>query len=118
FLDEQSGDEEADVNQWDALGHVEYCVAKGKAEVLLLEGGAEFACDRFGRFLGNHFEAGGEGVACAHSAAPKIQCFGKMLLKFAQALLAEPGHVRERETDYNEADKYGSPELGIGVTDK
>jgi hypothetical protein len=74
-----------------ALGEIHEGVAHGHAELLLFIEFAEFAGERFGDFVGNHFQSGGEGVSGADGAGQRVDGFGEKLLEFFEALLAAIG---------------------------
>ena len=84
-------DEELDVDQGNAVRQVEQGVAHRQAEFLLLVELAELSGNRFGDFIGNHFEGGCKGMSGADGACQRIDSLGKLFLKFLETLLA---HVR------------------------
>src|SRR5215469_6086809 len=104
LLDEQGRDEEAYVNQGHALGKVEKRIAERQAEILLFEGGAEFSCQRLGTFLGDHFQAGGEGMSGTYGTAQKVEGLGKSFLELVQPPAALYDHHQERKGGDSETD--------------
>src|SRR5260370_40647534 len=80
-------DEKLNVDQRNALAQVEQGVAYWEPEFLFLEELAEFPANRFGDFVGNHFERGGKGVSGANGAGERIDCSGKRLLNFWKRLV-------------------------------
>src|SRR5271170_3864274 len=90
-LQHYGGDEELDVDEWDALREIDESVTYGQAEFLFFVELAEFSGDRLGDFVGNHFQGGGEGVSSAHGTGQSVDGLGKFFFKFLKALGA---HVR------------------------
>src|SRR6266446_10189625 len=108
--------EELDVDQRDAVGEGEKCVAYREPEFLFFVELAEFSGDGFGDLIGNHFEGGGKGVSGANGAGESIDGLGKLLLKFLEATGA---HMRGRgvgdkkpEQTAGPAKQDGSPAAG------
>ena len=76
---------------------IEKSVAQRQAEILLLESGAKFSGDGLGRFLGDHFQAGGESVTGANGAAEKVESFGETFFEICvQTARAHQGNVPNR----------------------
>src|SRR5712692_10581637 len=76
-LNQHGGDEEPDVEDRDALGHLVERIAERKTEVLLIERLLELGSHRLLQLLGHHAEGGLERVARAKSAGYQVEAFGE-----------------------------------------
>src|SRR5271165_6881443 len=115
-LQHDGSDEEFYIDERDALGEIHEGVADGHAELLLFIEFAEFAGERFGDFVGNHFQSGSEGVSGADGAGQSVDGFGEEFLEFFEALLAAIG---DNGIGKNSADDERGPGDGgiLGIED-
>ena len=100
-LDQDRGREEPHVEQRHADGEVRQRVLQRQAEVLLVERLPELGADRLRHLVGDHLQAGREGVARLQRARHQVQRLGERFLERAQPArpLDLQDHQRQREAD-------------------
>src|SRR5579885_90441 len=96
LLNQQCGHKELHIDNGNTFCQVQQRVLEGQAEVLFVKSCAEFPCNGFWKFMGDHLEPGGKRMAGPDRTAQEINRLGKVSLKVLQAPGSLDRHKGER----------------------